>query len=334
MDDNAFQYDRNIYSAYTNYMQKLGKVSMQLGARFEQYEIDAAFNDGDELGTYSDKIFSIYPSLFLTYNPTEMNQFQASYSRRVDRPSANQVNPNRQWSTPLITSVGNPELQPQFTDSYELNYTRRLKKGSISFGTFYRQVHDNIFRILNVDPLDENKAELSFANGDSDNRYGIELSSSYRPAKWWMANASFDLYTKKATGIAGGQEIEVIDNSLNLRLNNTFKVGDKLSLQLFGMYRGASENLQFIREPMYMINAGASLSVLKKKGTLSLRVNDIFNTMGFNFESTNFFPSHGGFKWESRTAYVGFMYNFGRGDNKARRRRARDSNESSGGGGF
>ena len=230
--------------------------------------------------------------------------------------------------------MGNPNLKPQFTNSFEFNYTRQHSKGSLTLGTFFRRVNDNITRILNEDPLDENKIELSYGNMDSNNRYGIEVSSNYRLAKWWRTNASFDLYSQKETGIANGDQLEITNNSLNFRLSNSFTATQKLRFQLFAMYRGGGESIQFSIDPMWMINAGASLRVLKDKGTITLRVNDIFEGMRFKFESKNPYPQSGQFHWESRTSYIGFMYRFGGGKNRAKARKNRDDNELDGGGGF
>ena len=328
----SFEYNRDIYSAYANYNYKFKKLSMQVGARFEQYDVDATFEKNNETAPYTDDIFSVYPSAFLTYQSNEKNQYQVSYSRRVDRPSIGQVNPIREWSTPQITSVGNPDLRPQFTNSYELNYTRQLKKGSITFGTFFRRVNDNITRILNIDPLDEDKVELSYTNTESNNRYGFEVSSNYKLAKWWRMNTSLDLYTQKESGIANGQELEVTNNSLNIRLNNSFTATKNLRFQLFALFRGGAKSIQFNVDPMWMLNTGASLNVLKGKGTVSVRVNDIFEGMRFKFDSENPYPQSGQFNWESRTAYLGFMYQFGGGKNKAKRRKRRDNNETQGSG--
>ena len=281
-----------------------------------------------------DKIFSIYPSAFITFNPTEKNQWQVSYSRRVDRPSLGQINPIREWSTPRITSVGNPDLKPQFTNSFELNYTRQIKKGSISFGTFYRKVNDNITRLLNIDSLDDDKVLLSFTNTDSSNRYGIEASFNYAIAKWWRVNASTDLYTQNESGTANGDELEVRNNAFNARISNSFKATKNLRFQLFAMYRGGGRSIQFETDPMTMVNIGSSLNILKGKGTISFRVNDIFEGMKFKFKSTNPYPSTGQFNWESQTAYLGFSYRFGGGENRVLKRKNRDSNETKGGGGF
>jgi outer membrane receptor protein involved in Fe transport len=333
-NNSSFNYDRNIYSAYVNYNHKFNKISMQLGARLENYDVNGTFNKRSESATYSDEIFTVYPSAFFTYNPSDKNQFQLSYSRRVDRPSIGQVNPIREWSTPLITSVGNPNLKPQFTNSFEFNYTKQHNRGSFTVGTFYRRVNDNINRILNIDPLDEDKVELSFDNTESNDRYGFEFSSNYKIANWWRTNASLDFYTQKETGLANGEQLEVTNNSFNFRVSNSFTATKKLRFQLFAMYRGGGESIQFKVDPMWMINTGASLSVLKGKGTISLRVNDIFQGMKFKFDSENPYPSSGEFNWESRTAYAGFMYRFGGGKNKAKSRKNRDNNESQSGGGF
>lgn len=341
-NNSSFTYDRDIYSAYANYGHKFGKVTMQLGARLEQYEIKGVFNQtGQPSATVTDEIFTLYPSAFFTYNPSDKNQWQFSYSRRVDRPGIQQVNPIREWSTPLITSVGNPDLVPQFTNSLEVNYTRKIKGGSLTFGTFYRNINDVINRATYKDPSDPSNVRqiLTHANFEDTSAYGFEVSSNYRVAKWWRANASMDFYSQKQFGTndisnPSAPKREVTAEIFNARLSNSFTVSNRLRLQLFAMYRGPRKDIQWDVEPMRMVNLGANLSVFKRKGNLTFRVNDIFNTMRFKFNSTTPFVQNGRFKWESRTAYIGFNYRFGGGKNRAKSRRQRDNNEKQGGGGF
>nr|WP_320120353.1 TonB-dependent receptor [uncultured Marinifilum sp.] len=334
VDNSAFTYDRSIYSGYMNINHKVNKFMMQIGARFEQYEVDGEFVKGAEKAKYSDSRFTVYPSVFFTFNPSERNQFQLSYSRRVDRPSIQQVNPIREWSTPLISSFGNPELDPQFTNSFEFNYTKGFKNGSATIGTFYRRVNGNISRVLNKDPQDIEKVEMSYYNTDSNDRYGLEISSNYRFFKWWSMNASSDLYIQKETGVSNGENLEITNNSFNVRISNSFTATKKLRFQLFAMYRGGGKDLQFDVDPMWMINTGASYRILKGKGTLTFRVNDIFEGMKFKFDSEVPYTQSGEFHWESRTAYLGFSYRFGSGKNKAKQRKQRDTHETQGGGGF
>ena len=329
--DTFYEYDQNINSFYATYSKKFDKFTAQLGARLESYDVKANLNNNE---IFKDDYITVYPSAFFTYNPSEKNQYQLSYSRRVDRPSLSQVNPIREWSTPQITSVGNPELKPQFTNSIELNYTRNLKKGSVTFGTFYRLINNNINRSIDIDPLDVNKILLSHINTDNNSAIGFEASSNYRFKKWWSINASFDIYNQNERGPINGENIEVTNTSYNFRLNNSFKASKNLSFTLFGMYRGANKSLQFDVEPMYKIDAGARLKVLKGKGSLSFRYNDIFDTMHFGFTSERPYKSEGNFYWDSQTVYLGFNYRFGNGKNRAKSRKRRDNHEKQGGGGF
>ena len=192
--DTRFIYGMDIFSGYVTYGQNFDKWSYQLGARVENVEVKA---DTNSVRAFTDKYTQIYPSGFITYSPSEKNQFQMSVSRRVDRPGLEQVNPIREWSTPLISSYGNESLIPQFTNSLEVNYTRRLKNGSVTAGVFYRQIKDEINRAVYVDRLDLNKSILTFDNFDDTSAYGVELSTNYRPVKWWSINGSFDLFSQK-----------------------------------------------------------------------------------------------------------------------------------------
>jgi outer membrane receptor protein involved in Fe transport len=334
-NNSSFTYDRKIYSAYFNYGYEIDKVTMQLGARAELYTVDGSFNEETkQSAAYKNDILSLYPSAFITYNPSEKNQFQFSYSRRVDRPSIQQVNPIREWSTPLVTSLGNPNLLPQFTNSFEVNYTRQIEGGSFTFGTFFRRVNDEISTILYKDPNDltNTKQIKSDGNFDGNNRYGVEMSSNYKVANWWRVNASLDFYSQTLKGIVAGAQSEVTNSTFNVRLSNSFTATKKLRFQLFAMYRGANEDLQFKTDPMWMINTGGNYSVLDGKGNITFRVNDIFQSMKFKFNSTVPFTQHGQFQGESQSAYIGFSYRFGGGKNRAKSRRDRDDNEKEGGG--
>jgi outer membrane receptor protein involved in Fe transport len=342
LGNSDFDYGRKIYSAYLNYGYDFGKVTMQLGARLEQFKATGNFNrDGNPSANVKQDIFSVYPSAFFTFNPSDKNQFQLSYSRRVDRPGIGQVNPIREWSTPLITSIGNENLLPQFTNSFEVNYTRQIKKGSITFGTFYRRINDNISRVVYKDPNDPTdvKQILNWTNFEDTDAFGLEFSINYKVANWWRINSSMDFYSQKQFGTidltnVNAQKIEVTNEVLNGRISNSFKVSKRLNLQLFAMYRGPQEDIQWKVDNMWMVNTGASLQVLEGKGSLNLRVNDIFRGMKFAFNSSSPFIQNGRFNWESQTVYLGFNYRFGHGKNKAKRRRQRDNNTKQGGAGF
>ena len=341
-----FDYSRDIYSAYVTLGKNYEKWSWQLGARAETVEVRA---DTNTVRAFTNDYVQVYPSAFVTYTPSEKNQFQVSYSRRVDRPGVGQVNPIREWSTPLISSFGNTTLEPQFTNSFETNYTRNLEKGSITAGVFYRIIEDEINRALFIDRTDVNKVILTFDNFSNTTAYGFEISSNYRPTKWWNFNTSFDLFSQKQKGIteqidssienptAANIEtntVEVTNTAYNFRMINNFKVTKTITFTAFGMYRGKNKNIQFEVDPMVMVNLGARISLWDGQGTFSVNYNDIFNSMRFKFVGDNPFLQQGQFNWESNTVFVGLNYRFGGGKYRAKSRKRRDNDEKQGSGGI
>jgi len=335
-----FKYERQIHSAYITYGKQWNEWGYQVGARFENYTADAKFNAVDPNSSsnaiitdkFDDKINTLYPSGYVSYKLSENNSFNFNYSRRVDRPSIGQVNPIREWSTPTVSSVGNPYLKPQFTNSFELNYTRKTKIGSISTVVFYRVITHEITRLVEIDPNDSNRNILSYDNFKDNKAYGAEISGNLDFTKWWSANIGTDIYFKTIRGTVSSQFIEKDISIFNGRINNTFKATKNLRFQLFGMYRGQEQGLQFLRKSMYKTDLGASYNILKGKGTISARASDIFNTMNFSFDGDLPYKQDGAFYWESQSVYLGFNYRFGGGKNAALQRKQRDKNETQGGG--
>jgi iron complex outermembrane receptor protein len=350
-----FDYTRDIYALYGNYNRKIDKWSYQFGLRLENVEVSALavqvsrpLNNTNE-DRFSNDYFELYPSAYITYESSKKHSFQLNYSRRIDRPGIGQINPIKEWSTPLVSSYGNINLQPQFTNSVEFNYIRNLKGGSVTFGTYYRQISNEINRALFIDRSDVNSGRLIIThdNFDDSTAFGIELSTSLKPKKWWSLNGSFDLYSQTLRGIAERlntpietavvediiTETNSVDNvAWNFRLYNSFKVSKKVNLTAFGFYRGANSNLQFNVKPMYFVNIGSRLSFDKGKGSISLNYNDIFNTMKFRFDGTSPYVQEGEFNWESNTIYLGLTYRFGSTKYSAKSRKNRSNDEKSGGG--
>ncbi len=330
-----FEYERNIYSAYSTFTKQIGKWSLQAGTRFEKFNALAVFKKSGENDTnIEDNFFTLYPSVFINYASSDKNSFNLSASRRVDRPSLAQLNPIREWSTPQIDSEGNPALVPQFTNSFEFNYTRKIKMGSITTGVFYRKIYKEITRIIFESPTNSEKLILSYDNLVDNNAYGFEVSGNLQFTKWLSSNISADVYSKKVNGVVANEPLSVDVTVFNARMNNTFKVNKNLRFQLSGLYRGRDLRLQFVRKPMWKIDMGASQNILKGDGTITFRISDVFNSMYFAFDGDKPIKRQGQFNRESQTAYIGFSYRFGSGKNKAIQRKERDSNETQGSGGM
>ncbi len=340
-----FKYERKINSAYATYGKQWTKWGFQVGTRFENYIANAQFHALDsqdenangnttEILTkaFNDQINTLYPSGYLSYKISDKNSINFNYSRRVDRPSIGQVNPIREWSTPTVKSVGNPYLKPQFTNSFEVNYTRKTKIGSISTVVFYRIINQEITRYVSIDPNNSAVNIMSYDNFKDNKSFGAEISGNLDFTKWWSSNIGTDIYFKTIRGTVSSSFVERKANIFNARINNTFKVNKNLRFQLFGMYKGGEQGLQFLRKHSYRVDVGSSYNILKGQGTLSARVGDIFNTMRFSFDGELPYAQQGSFNWESRTVYLGFNYRFGGGKNAALQRKQRDKNETQGGG--
>ena len=328
----TLNYNRNIYSGYFNFNKEFKKFAFQTGVRIEQFNLDALFSNTQQGTTpLKDNIFNIYPSASISCNITDKDRVQLAYSRRVDRPSSYQLTPIQEWNSPLTISKGNLHLSPQFTNSIELNYTKTISKGNISLSTFYRRTHDKIGRILQKDKINSGKVISSFSNYDFADSYGIELSGSYKPLKWWTFRPSFETYIQYSQGLINNSFEQVKNKIIKGRISNFFKASKKLSFQLSATYRGKNENIQYTVEPYTMINAGVRLKIFNRKGNIILRANDIFNNLNFDYFSKNPFIQKGKYTLEYNSISLSFSYNFGNGKNKRKGRKYRDNNESQGG---
>ncbi|UII77685.1 TonB-dependent receptor [Flagellimonas sp. HMM57] len=328
--DSDFRYDRDIHSFYTTFSQRLNKWQYNIGLRIEDYNVDTEFNEvGQPQFTFTDKLFNVYPSGFLKYSPDEAqkNSYQLSFSRRIDRPSLNQINPIRQLSTPQIIITGNPSLVPQFTSSVELNYSRKLNKGSFTIGGFYRRINDEINRRGFFDEDNPTVLIIDYDNFDSNNAYGFEFSSNYRPTSWWSLNGSFDVYSRTQKGVIEGENVQVNNTLMNVKLNNTFKATKTLTFQWFTFYSGPQEILQYELKQNFFMNLGARYGFAQGKGTFSLNFTDIFRSQRFAFKTFRTVFQEGEFLRDSRALYAGLAYRFGSGKNKSVKRKKRDKNE-------
>ncbi|WP_417860722.1 TonB-dependent receptor domain-containing protein [Winogradskyella sediminis] len=345
-----FDYSRDIYSAYATYGNKIDKWSYQVGVRAETVGVDSEAFKKDLASSetlfipFENDYFELYPSAFVTYAASDKNSYQFSYSRRIDRPGIGQVNPLPEWSTPLISQFGNQELRPQFTNSIETNYTRQFEKGSITAGIFYRIIEDEIQQAILIDRTDINRLIMTNMNFDNSTSYGVEVSSNYRPTKWWSVNASFDLFSQTQKSVAESFDsnqnivlntVEVDNVAWSARAFNNFRVSKSLSFSAFGMYRAKNKNIQFEMHDMLMVNLGMRYSFLENnRASFSLSYNDIFNTMYAQFESERPYAQYGQFNWESQQVSARLSYRFGGGKYRAKSRKQRDNDVKEGGGMF
>ncbi|KAA3436679.1 TonB-dependent receptor domain-containing protein [Rufibacter hautae] len=309
---NHFVYDEWVHAVYGNYGDAIGKFSYQLGSRLEQTNI---VTDQITQGKRNNiEYLNLFPSLFLTYEFSQEQKVQTSYSRRIDRPWTGQLNPFRDVSDALNVREGNPNLRPEFTDSYEVNYLHFWKETTATVGVFYRRMTDVVQSIRNQFTTEngENATLSTFQNIASGESYGLELTGTANLFKWWSLNANVSGFNYKidATeqGLASNSRL-----SWTSRLNSNFTLPYKTEVQLSMNYRSPTVTVQGERSSFFTTSLSARKEVFGGKGNIILRVQDVFNTMRFNSYtfSEGQFEETSRYKPQSQIVFVGFSYRFG-----------------------
>lgn len=314
LQNSIFEYNRDIFSSYLMYSSSLGKFKLNLGSRFEHYQVDAQFEQ-EQSGTdvFSQELFNVFPSLFISFQDSaeSPHQYQLSFGRRIERPSFNQVNPIRQTTTPQILATGNLKLLPQFSNTIEANYLYRFDKGSISSGIFYRRVQDEINRTGIFDQDDPNLLRLSYDNFDSNDAYGVELGTNLKLTDWWRTNVNLEFYNRQQRGSIEGEAVEVQNTLTNIKWTHNYTLSKKISASLFGFYSGPQDILQYRLKSNYFLNAGLRYKFANGNGSISINANDILGTRRFAFRTFRTVFQEGEFLRDTQQVFFGLSYRLG-----------------------
>jgi outer membrane receptor protein involved in Fe transport len=271
---NSMDFSRNIYNMYTVFSSKIKGFDYQLGVRGE-YVKRSLFQKTMQIN-YAFEDLQIYPTVHISRQLPKDHQIMASYSRRISRPQDYWLNPFPDYSDSYYISRGNPSLKPEFTDSYELNYQKRFKKGSLSFSAYYRLTHDLMQRT--EDLLDNRMILLTFSNLDNDEAMGFELSPSVDIGKWCKLSPVFNLYKYSINGNVAGYNVSNSVMTWNAQLMAIFQIGSSTKLQLSGNYNAKSLDTQGELMPMYMANLSLKQEFFKRSLVVSLQAMNIFKT--------------------------------------------------------
>ena len=308
--ENEFLYGEDILAVYSNYGFKKGPWGFQLGLRAEQANITATQITQDS--TFYNNYFQVYPSAFLTYEIAAGREINISYSRRVQRPGGRQLNPFIDYSDPFNLRSGNPYLLPAFTGSYELGYTQILKKGTTLTSNVYFRDRNNL--ITWYSEVDSNGVNLTtYQNLNSGEDVGLDINFRGRLGKkggFFSLGGNY-FYSQVSGDIRGkGWVNQGQGFSLNTVLSTP--LWKNASVQIMGNYRSKRVMAQGIGRPFYFIGGGFKQGFLNDRLNLSINCRDIFNTMGWNYETSGpGFYSEGQFRWMNRVVECGLTYNFG-----------------------
>ncbi|MBN2683157.1 MAG: TonB-dependent receptor, partial [Bacteroidales bacterium] len=276
---NNLEFDRSIYSGYSTYTNAFKKIEYMFGLRGEY--TNREISSGDDV--FLIDRFDYFPTLHASRKLGEKLQLQASYSKRINRPREWYLDPYKNYMNPKTIRVGNPALEPEYTDSYEINLQRRIKSGSVSVETYFRQTNNLIQRVQML--LEDNVMEMTFENLENDQALGLEFMGNADLSKWWNLNLSFNLFNYKINGELLDQEVNQATNTWSSRMNNTFKLKTGTKIQFMLFYSGPSVTAQGESEGFLGSNIAIRQDFLKNNLSVTFRVQDIFGSMNHAFTS-------------------------------------------------
>ncbi|MCQ2235880.1 MAG: TonB-dependent receptor [Bacteroidales bacterium] len=324
-----FTYNQDTHAGYLTLGGKIGDMTIQGGVRAEQWEfetIDHTTNtatDGKETSddaTASKSFFKFFPSLFVSYALPSGNELQVNYTRRLRRPWGGQLNPSRQISDAYNIRFGNPQLTPEYTNAFELNYIKVWESGqTLSFSAYYRATSDVMDRITFTQG---NIRYNTQANVSDRKSLGSELVGKNRISTWMELTTTLNLYYQKieaykfapgkdwlahmtgsteTTSVVEGDEQKSFN--WNVRMIANFTLPADISMQATGMYRGKSKGVQGYTKPMGGLDLGIKKSFLKDKLVLNVNGRNVLNTRKFRsvFESETMYQESE--RWRNKCTF-------------------------------
>ena len=321
---NRFIYTEQISAGYVNFSTPMSrKTQLQTGLRLEHTNSvgnSVTLNDRRER-TYT----NLFPSLFLTHQLDTNNAVSLNYSRRIDRPNYQNLNPFIFFLDPFTYQQGNPNLRPQFTHSFQLTHTFKQQFiTTIGYSRIADAIIDNVPRQIAA----ENKTFVTSENIDSQNNLNLTISFPVTVAKWWQMQTNVSGSYNNYKTFYNDELLTLKQTSWNAYTSQNFTLSKTLSLEVSSFYNGAGVYGFYQFRPQGAISIGLQKQFWEKKGRLSLNMNDLFWTNRFNglakFQDIDFAVKSA---WQSRVVRATFSYRFGNQNVKATRQRESGADE-------
>ncbi len=304
--DNVFVYDENIHAVYGILGNKTKKLSYQAGIRAEWTDVKTTLKETPEK-VNPRKYANIFPSAHVTLDLPKENAIQVSYSRRVRRPFYNDLSPFMTFSDSRNYFSGNPDLNPEFSNVYELGHIKYFEKGSLSSSIYYRDTEDKIDRIRTVN--DEGNSVTLPQNLLSEKAMGVEVSSTYAFTSWWKFDFNFNYFHAEIDGSNIVETYKATTYSWFTRQTSRFTLPKSLDIQVRGNYEAPQNTAQGKRKALYYMDLSMSKDVLSGRGTITLNVLDVFNTRRVRAisEGINFYTDS---NFQARRRQINLTFNY------------------------
>ncbi|HKK09547.1 MAG TPA: TonB-dependent receptor [Bacteroidales bacterium] len=303
---NTFFYEENIFGAYAMLGNEAGVFNYQAGLRLEYTGISTYLKT--ETSKNDRSYFDLFPSASISYNFSELNSVQLSYSRRLNRPYFRRLNPFGTFNDDRNYRTGNPELDPEYTGAFDFGYIHNEKDKSFYLGAYYRRTVNDVER---VDTVNNEGITISKPfNLASRNNAGIETRYNSDITDWWDFSISSYFYRGETKGEAAGEDLNAITYTMSAQATMDFDVKNWFEFQVTADYRAPEKEGQDTEKSMTELNLGIRKSLFNDKGNISFSARNLFNLDAYESSSIgNNFTSRRYFQWRSGTFYsLSFSY--------------------------
>lgn len=322
---NDFDYEENVYAGYANFARPLSeKISMSAGLRLEQTDATGdltAYDPALEEEPVDLNYLSWFPSIGMTYSPSRQHTWSANYGRRINRPDYNVLNPFRNQINQLSFELGNPRLNPEIVNNFEVGYTYAYR---YNFKVAYSRTIDQITRLLGPDSSDPRATFISWDNLATQSIISFNASLPFQITEWWSSfvNLSANHLSNQADyGERGVVDLQAF--SYNIFQQSTFELGKGWKGEVSGWYSGPGIwGGVFEYDPTFSVDLGIQRKFLEDRLNVRLSVSDIFFQTPWSGTSRfNGLTNTGTGAWDSRRVAVNLNYSFGNENIKARKRK-------------
>lgn len=317
---NKFRYKQQTHALYATYSGRIGKLGYQVGLRAEQWNVKtrsygyAQEQSGDIPGFTSKDFFKLFPSAFLSYEISDGQEIQINYTRRLRRPWGGQLNSFQNISDSTNISFGNPNLTPEYSNAYELNYLKSWKNHTLSISSYYRTTEDVIERISYSEGRVIYTTNENVASTQSS---GLEIVGKNRLFKILDLTTTLNFFYYKLDDfkyIINNQVItgEADENfSWNARMTASVMLPWSVTMQLTGRYNAKRIVAQGHREPSYSLDLGLR-KMFNKNWSISVNARDLLDSRGWHSVTKNdFFTRDSESSRGGRTFGITLTYSFG-----------------------
>ena len=341
---NILEFKQNVSAFYTQFGSKISKFSYLFGLRTEVTAINIKLINTNK--DYPKNYSNLFPTVNFGYELTEDQSFTLGYSKRLRRPRSRYLNPFESRASEIIFYVGNEDLDPTYTHSFDLGYLNRWGKLTLNSSIYYQHSTNSIVRVNRqetrvIDGEDTNILIRSPINLASEDRAGFEFTANFNASKKVKFSSSFNFYQFETKGeysfnsTSAVQNFDAKNTSWFTRFDARISLPGKIQSQTRVFYRGPKNDAQSNVKGILSFNLAFSKDLLKDKGTLVLNVSDLFNSRKYDYRG--FTPSRENptiisdqtYQRRFRQISLNFSYRF----NQKKNQRKRNANQREDNGG-